>query len=213
MLLDLFCGAGGCTAGYQRAGFAVTGVDINPQPRYCGDVFVQADALEYVQQHGHEYDVIHASPPCQAYSITHRLRRNHHPDLIAPVRAALCATGKPYVIENVAGAPLVNAVTLTGLMFGLITVRPRLFECSFPVPQPPIPPVTQRHAKMGRRARTGELIHVVGNGYVDEFRRAMGIGWMSRSELAQAIPPAYTEYIGGYLMAAITVPQPPEVTP
>src|SRR5215472_2155359 len=109
-LLDLFCGAGGATKGYQRAGFHVTGVDIEPQPRYCGDEFIQADALEVLAdlEFLAGFDVIHASPPCQAYSRTQRFHnvRHDHPDLLPPTRARLIASGLPYVIENVEGAPL-----------------------------------------------------------------------------------------------------------
>jgi DNA (cytosine-5)-methyltransferase 1 len=183
------------------AGFHVTGVDIAKQPRYCGDVFVQADALEYVAKHGHEFDAIHASPPCQGYSKARNLRGNDHPMLVEDVRALLVATGKPYIIENVQGAPLRNATLLVGSMFGLRTMRPRLFECSFPVPFLLAPPAEARHAKMGRRPQPGEYVHVVGHmSDVPYCRQAMGIDWMVQGELAQAIPPAYAEWIGGHLM-------------
>lgn len=206
-LLDLFCGAGGCTRGYQRAGFYVVGVDIKPQPRYCGDEFVQGDALEYVAVNGHEFDAIHASPPCQGYSNTRNLQGNKHPMLIEPVRELLEATGKPYVIENVQGAPLDdNAILLVGSMFGLMTMRPRLFECSFPVPFALAPPAGAKHAKMGRPPKEGEYVHAVGHmSNVAYCRDALGIFWMTQGELAQAIPPAYCEYIGGYLMEALKV--------
>src|SRR5262252_422519 len=104
-LLDLFCGAGGAAMGYSRAGFDVTGVDHRPMPRYPF-VFVQADALEYVAEHGREYDVIHASPPCRAYSRMRRITKREYPELIAPTRATLDAVGRPFVIENVEHAPL-----------------------------------------------------------------------------------------------------------
>jgi DNA (cytosine-5)-methyltransferase 1 len=109
--------------GYSLAGFNVVGVDIKPQPRYPFE-FHQADAIEYVQAHGREFDAIHASPPCQAYSMTQRIAGKTHPDLVGATRAALQATGKPYVIENVPGAPLVDPVLLVGSMFGLRTMRP-----------------------------------------------------------------------------------------
>ena len=117
-LLDLFCCAGGAGAGYAAAGFEVVGVDIDPQPRYPFE-FVQGDALEYVAEHGHKFDVIHASPPCQAFSRTKTLHTNEHPDLIEPTRAALRATGKPYVIENVVGAPLLDPIKLDGRHFAM----------------------------------------------------------------------------------------------
>jgi DNA (cytosine-5)-methyltransferase 1 len=203
-LLDLYSCAGGAARGYQLAGFHVTGVDIVAQPRYIGDEFHQADAIEYVQAHGHEYDAIHASPPCQAYSKTQRIMGNEHPDLIAATRVALQATGKPYVIENVPGAPLLNPVTLVGSMFGLNTMRPRLFECSFDVPFMLAPPPAARHAKMGRPVADGEYIHVAGNfSNVDYARAVMGCDWMTRDELSQAIPPAYTAHIGKYLLDAV----------
>jgi DNA (cytosine-5)-methyltransferase 1 len=202
-LLDLFCCEGGAAMGYHRAGFDVVGVDIVPQPRYPFQ-FVQGDALEYVAAHGHEFEAIHTSPPCQAYSLTQRIRGNTHPELIAPTREALQATGRPYVIENVPGAPLLNPVTLVGSMFGLRTMRPRLFECSFDVPFVLAPPAAARHAKMGRKPKQGEYIHVAGNfSDVENARDVMGCDWMTRDGLAQAIPPAYTEYIGGYLMQVL----------
>lgn len=203
-LLDLFCCQGGAAMGYYRAGFDVTGVDIAPQPRYPF-AFVQGDALEYVAAHGHEYDAIHASPPCQAYSKTQRIQGNQHPDLIAATRGVLQATGRPYVIENVPGAPLLNPVQLVGSMFGLRTMRPRLFECSFAVPFRLAPPPAARHAKMGRLAREGEYVHIAGHGHAGQWREAMGIDWMTRDGLSQAIPPAYTEYVGAHLLQALAV--------
>lgn len=147
-LLDLFCGAGGCSVGYERAGFEVLGVDVAPQRHHRGGTFVQADALEFVRAHGHEFDAIHASPPCQAHtSLRHvaqasQKERREYPDLIPATRAALVATGKPHVIENVPGAPLGGGDTylllLCGTMFGLVTPdgraeirRHRLFETNW----------------------------------------------------------------------------------
>lgn len=137
-LLDLFCGAGGCSVGYHRAGFDVTGVDIAPQPRYPFFEVHQQDAMAVLSDvdYCRQFDVIHASPPCQLYSVA-TLRRgrtyNRYPDLVGPVRAALRGIGRPYVIENVPGAPMVDPVTLCGSMFGLGTTdaelrRHRLFE-------------------------------------------------------------------------------------
>lgn len=128
-LLDAFCGAGGCTKGYQRAGFHVVGVDVRPQARYCGDGFIQGDALEFIASHGHEFDAIHASPPCQAHSALRNMwNAQKHPDLIPQTRTLLQTVGLPFVIENVPGAPLENAplwgawrLMLCGTMFDLQT--------------------------------------------------------------------------------------------
>lgn len=141
-LLDLFCGAGGATRGYQLAGFHVTGVDINPQPHYVGDDFIRADVMDPLFGDTIAlYDAVHASPPCQAYSTMRRglWKDREHPDLIAPVRELLRASGLPYVIENVENARrlLIEPVKLCGTMFGLGTSngaqlrRHRYFECSF----------------------------------------------------------------------------------
>lgn len=206
-LLDLFCGAGGAAMGYHLAGFdEIVGVDIRPQPRYPFQ-FVLGDALEYVAVHGHEFDAIHCSPPCQRYSKARKLQGNNHPDLIAPVRELLKATGRPYVIENVRGAPLApDAVMLVGSVFGLRTMRPRLFECSFDVPFLLAPPANAKHAKMGRQPKDGEYVHVVGHvSDVPYCRKAMGIDWMTQGELSQSIPPAYTQWIGERLLESLQV--------
>lgn len=211
-LLDLYSGAGGAGFGYYLAGFDVVGIDINPQPHYPSfhDAeyakhfeFHQGDALEYLAAHWREFDAFHASPPCQGYSKTQLITDKDYPMLVERTREALKATGKPYVIENVPGAPLINPVVLNGARFGMLVNRTRLFECSFPVPfellPPQMPPV-----KMGRRVRAGQVITPVGNfANVAYAREQMGIDWMTQAELAQAIPPAYTEYIGRQLLAAI----------
>lgn len=225
-LLDLFSGAGGAGVGYSRAGFDVTGVDIAPQPRYPF-AFVQADALDYLAAHGWMYDAIHASPPCQKYSSMTRGRwqDREHPDLIAPARALLIASGKPYVIENVVGAPLLNPVLLCGTMFGLQTSegsqlrRHRLFECSWNslILTPPCNhndgspigvygggqhPDTRRPATIGVWGNTGG--HSVRDNLdhygIEARREAMGIDWTTGDELSEAIPPAYTRFIGIGLM-------------
>jgi DNA (cytosine-5)-methyltransferase 1 len=198
-LLDLFCGAGGAGYGYWQAGFSVEGVDIREQKNYPFR-FHLGDALAYVAEHGQKYDAIHASPPCQAYTKARKLQGNDHPDLIPATRAALQATGKPYIIENVPGAPLLDPIVLVGTMFGLGTMRPRCFECSFDVPFVLAPAQPARNAKMGRPPEDGEFMHVVGHvSNVPAARIAMGIPWMTQHELAQAIPPAYTQWIGSFL--------------
>lgn len=208
-LLDLFCGAGGCTAGYQRAGFYVVGVDINPQPNYCGDVFIQGDALEILREwHFEAFDAIHASPPCQRFSIAQNATQNEdaHPDLIDPTRELLLDTGLPYVIENVPRAPLRSPITLCGKSFGLNVKRHRLFETNWPAYGADCP---KAH---------GYVISVFGTGAARETRRvdgkrpsvaaevarrAMGVDWMRREEMSQAIPPAYTHFLGLQLRAYI----------
>lgn len=208
-LLDLFCGGGGAAMGYHRAGFEITGVDIEPQPRYPFK-FIQADALEYLAAHGREFDAIHASPPCQAYSISRNNGSNKAaPRLIAPTRAALVSIEKPYIIENVVGSDLIFPVLLCGASFGLGVAgmdlpRHRLFESSV------------RLFGLPCQHRRGKTIGVYGHGtnrwHLDaigrcilekEKREAMGIDWMNRQELKQAIPPAYTEYLGKQLINAI----------
>lgn len=191
--------------GYARAGFDVVGVDVNPQPNYPFK-FHQGDALDFARQHGHEFDAIHASPPCQAYSETHKIRRNVHPELVPATRDLLKQIGLPWVIENVPGSPLVHPIELCGSMFGLRTYRHRLFETSFPLEVLAHPAHLAPQAKMGRPPKDGEFIHVVGNfSGVEYAKRAMDIDWMSRSEMAQAVPPVYTEYIGAQLMSLLQV--------
>jgi DNA (cytosine-5)-methyltransferase 1 len=210
-LLDLFCGAGGCAMGYHRAGFDVTGVDVKPQPRFPF-AFVQADALEYLMAHGREFDAVHASPPCQRYSQgTKRWvgRQATHPDLVGPVRDMLQSIGKPWVIENVVGAPLESPTLLCGTMFGLKVFRHRLFEASFLLLAPSHP----RHDGSTGAHRGYSTLRSGRNGYVcvaghnfirEQGAEAMGIDWMgSLKELAQAIPPAYTEFIGRQLMDVV----------
>lgn len=203
-LLDLFCGAGGASEGYHLAGFEVVGVDIKAQPNYQHPMRVE-DALGFFESSNDylkTFDAIHASPPCQAFSKAQRLQGNLHPDLIHPTRELLKATGLPYIIENVVGAPLWTPIRLEGQMFpGLGTSRPRLFETSWPVAQPTIPEAP-KHTKMGRPPVEGEFMHVVGHfSNKQAAEDAMGIDWMTRDELKEAIPPAYTHYIGLQLRA------------
>jgi DNA (cytosine-5)-methyltransferase 1 len=215
-LLDLFCGAGGAAMGYHRAGFEVVGVDDGPQKHYPFE-FIRCDALDYLlsgrgigtQLH---FDAIHASPPCQRFTrfqTSQPQRQNKHLDLITPTRPLLVATGLPWVIENVPGAPLLDPIQLCGSAFGLIArgdrqlIRHRWFECSFGWAET-VPPC--RHE--------GRAVMVAGHGKdgyrgsglaAYEAREAMGIDWMNRDEMAEAVPPAYTEWIGKQLMAALKV--------
>lgn len=229
-LLDLFCGAGGCAKGYQRAGFYVVGVDVKPQPNYCGDEFHQEDALDVlrrivdgIQGHGPLVTdppaAIHASPPCQAHSAMNVMwNAGDHQDLVGVTRDLLLATGLPYVIENVPGAPLRDPVTVCGAGLGLGTeshmlARHRLFECSFPVMVPPCAHGSRPtigiygdHAFDRRRQPGGHPDRGMQFGAehgLELAQRAMGIDWMNWREITQAIPPAYTEHIGGYLMATL----------
>jgi len=199
-LLDLFCCAGGASMGYYRAGFDVTGVDIKPQPHYPFK-FIQADALE-VDLSG--YDAYHASPPCQGYSMASqqwRLSGKEYPKLIEGTRQRLIETGKPYVIENVPGAPLINPVLLNGAMFGMRIRRRRLFELSFEIPLFLIPKEEPSGFKMGRPVTENSIITPVGHfSGVAIAKKRMEIDWMGQAELAQAIPPAYTEFIGKHLL-------------
>jgi DNA (cytosine-5)-methyltransferase 1 len=203
--LDLFSCQGGAAKGYQDAGFLVYGVDKDPQSKYCGEGFSVADAIAYVLRNAEwirqVFHFIHASPPCQFDSDCQRIMDNDHPDLIEPTREALEATGLPYVIENVRGAvpKLRDPVELCGTMFGLQTYRHRYFETgggfSFQAPEHPEHKAPQ--AKMGRAPRPGEFIQAVGNfSGVGAVREDWGVPWMSRDGIREAIPPAYTEYIG-----------------
>ena len=215
-LLDLFCGAGGCSVGYHRAGFDVVGVDIRPQPNYPFE-FVQADALEYVEQivaraevlgvDAIGYAAIHASPPCQAFSLATLYhgasKAADHPDLVHQTRQLLDQTGLPHVIENVEGAPLRRDLVLCGEMFGLRVHRHRVFELGrWFAMRPPHQPHRLRGAQDNCHIETGHARLVAGN-YAnhEDASDAMGIGWMNRRELSQAIPPAYTEFIGHQLLA------------
>ena len=213
VLLDLFCGAGGAGMGYHRAGFDVVGVDLKRQPNYPF-AFERGDALEYLHRMnklGARYDAIHASPPCQAYSITGNLARSQGKeastvDLVGPARDLIASLGVPYVIENVPGAPLVNPVTLCGSSFGLKVRRHRLFESNVLIPALPCDHATQGRPvgvygskaddipQGGRTART-----------LEEGQEAMGIDWMPWSSLVLSIPPAYTEHVGAALLQHLAV--------
>jgi DNA (cytosine-5)-methyltransferase 1 len=220
-LLDLFCGAGGCSVGYHRAGFDVVGVDIEPHPDYPFELIV-ADALEMLGNPRYlaEFGVIHASPPCQARTtMSNRWRgkggrADEHVNLIPEVRDALLSWGGPYVIENVPGArrDLCHPVTLHGGMFGLRVHRPRLFECSWPAmayrAAPSISPVGVYGVKPdGRRLMTrADGTEQRAAASLEEAQQAMGTPWMTDfRDIAEAIPPAYTEYLGGQLVDWLAV--------
>lgn len=214
LLLDLFCGAGGAAMGYHRAGFDVLGVDIKPQPSYPF-AFLQGDALEYLKhsEWPKKIAAIHASPPCQAYSATKTNwnARKDHPDLLPQTRELLQSTALPYVIENVPGAPMAALIMLCGSAFGLgidgyQLRRHRWFEPSqgLWLMSPPCQhrgPVIGIYGDHGadKRRKDGFGRYFT----LAERKEAMGIDWMARDELDQAIPPAYTEYIGEHLMEEV----------
>jgi DNA (cytosine-5)-methyltransferase 1 len=224
-LLDLFCCEGGAARGYMDAGWDVTGVDLVGRfaRRYPG-TFIHADALDYVRDHGHEYDAIHASPPCQAYSITRHGHDRRHPELIEPTRLALAATGRPYVIENVVGAPLHDPLMLCWSMFRepgsvldldgtpLRMERHRLFESNVPLAAPR----ACRHPRDvqvagsygGARRDKVEARLIRKGGYVphrDVQADLLGIDWMTQHGMHQSLPPVYTEHIGIQLAAYATM--------
>ena len=202
-LLDLYCGVGGASAGYNKAGFDVTGIDLKHGKRYPykyikGDVLMYLQNLDFLRS----FDIIHASPPCQTHSITQHLRNAQGKstsklDLIPQTRAALIASGKPYVIENVPGSPLINPIQLCGSSFGLQVRRHRLFESNMKLTGS-----VCDHKAQGRPVGVyGSLNDQIPKGgktatTIDEGRDAMGMPWAIWTELVEAIPPAYTEYLG-----------------
>ena len=212
-LLDLFCGAGGAAMGYHLAGFDVVGVDIRPQYRYPFPM-IQADALDYPLD---GFDAIHASPPCQRYTAAAEIHdtSEDHPDLIPPMRARLAASGVPWVMENVERSPLNASLMLCGSMFGLGVKRHRLFESSVLMLAPSCGDHGLWYASVfGGRCVGRQRVTKAGPGkrsqtwdkFPDELgtaSKAMGIDWMSLAELGEAIPPAYTEWIGAHLIQHI----------
>ncbi len=190
-LLDLFCGAGGCSVGYARAGFEVVGVDIVPQKNYPY-AFIQADALTYPLD---GFDVIHASPPCQAYSQTKCLWDKDYPQLLVPIRKRLQDSKKPWIIENVPGAPVPDYVMLCGSMFGLQVRLHRWFQLSWGLQ---FSPFTCHHEY--RAVQNSGKSRARDNATMAQRKAALCIDWMNEKEIAQAIPPAYTRWIGEQLM-------------
>lgn len=210
-LLDLFCCEGGAATGYAQAGFDVVGVDIDPQPLYPFE-FHQADAIEFVREYGREFDVIHASPPCQAFTTMSNRKRGEWPDLIDPTRDALEATGRPYIIENVVGArhKLRTPVQLHGGMFGLGVDRPRLFEINWPLLWMADGPRTVNPLGVYGKGPDGRRLWTRADGTeqraassVEQAQRAMGMPWASWNGLREAIPPAYTRWLGAQLLSVL----------
>lgn len=222
-LLDLFCGAGGAGMGYHRAGFEVVGVDSKPQKHYPFE-FHCADAFTYLEKHGHEFDVIHASPPCQFYCAMKTMKnKKQHKDLVGVTRTALLRSEKPWVIENVFGAPLILPTMLCGSFFGLESNgfqlrRHRYFESSELMPRvqncnhakktlgvygSKVRNIAQekRHYSKDKKTRGKPYGVVLPHSFGFE---AMGIDWMNVVELSQAIPPAYTEWLGKQLLFSLT---------
>ena len=220
-ILDLFCKAGGAAKGYSDAGFEVVGVDIYPQPNYPY-TFIQMDALEFLRtQDLSSFDVIHASPPCQAHSKCRQLsearnggKYGNHEDFIDRTRELLNKIGKPYVIENVDGAPLRNPIALYGSQFNnLYTQRKRLFECNIPIHPPERKMKRHKTPTAGNGFGEDGWISICGSGGVRGMNAKQivlywgfalgGIDWMTRDELAEAIPPQYTEFIGKQIIEYI----------
>lgn len=209
-ILDLFCGAGGASAGYSRAGFKVVGVDIKPQPRYPFE-FYQADALTFPLD---GFDAYHASPPCQGYMNAANMpivktKYTNAEKLVEIVRALLSSTGKPFIIENVPGSPLINFIQLSGPMFNLKIIRKRWFEIhGFDIGLLP-PPQTYKNDRdagyipYNKGETTQRNINLRQIWYKPAVSKAMGIDWMQMKELNQAIPPAYTEFIGRRLIKSL----------
>lgn len=206
LLLDLYCGAGGSAVGYHRAGFDVIGVDNRPQQNYPFD-FIQDDAIGYLSRNGEYFDAIHASPPCQDHSKLRNATKRLHgtADLLPQTRILLEQTGLPWVIENVPGAPMRADFRLCGCQFALPGLRrERWFETSW-----------NGFEMRSPCSHTDQLVTVSGHGAQgweykkgrrttqEDRKRAMGIDWMNRDELAQAIPPAFTAYIGAHLLEAL----------
>lgn len=223
-LLDLFCKAGGCSVGYAKAGFEVVGVDIAPQPNYPYE-FIQADALEVLKDKEFikQFAAITASPPCQKHSKARSLslarnggKYGDHLDLIPETRRLLIESGKPYIIENVAGAPLINPIKLFGSQFkGLFTQRERWFESNMNLTEPEIDRAKMKTPAAGNGIGEDGSISICGSGGVRGLNAKQivlywgfalgGIDWMTRAELAEAIPPAYTEFLGKQAKAYITL--------
>lgn len=198
-VLDLFCGAGGSAVGLHRAGFEVIGVDVNEQSQYPYPQYIK-DVFELDLSFFNDFDLIWASPPCQAFSFGTEVWRNRgrkYPDHISKTRELLLRTKKPFIIENLTRSPIRNDIVLCGVMFGLNVLRHRAFEIElFKIKQP-------THIKHKGTAKDGPYTTVAGHGQgkgrttLKAWQEAMGIDWITdKKMLAEAIPPAYSEYIG-----------------
>lgn len=211
----------GAAAGYYSAGFEVTGVDIVEQPNYPYK-FIKMDAIEFLKTHDiSEFDAIHASPPCQAHTRAQALSKGRnngkyreHLDFIPQTREILEKIGKPYIIENVVGAPLINPISLSGTQFkNLYTQRKRIFESNIELREPETKPVQKKTPTAGNGFGEDGFIAICGSGGVRGMNSKQiplywgfalgGIDWMTRAELAEAIPPAYTEFLGKQLIEYI----------
>lgn len=216
ILIDLFCGAGGASRGYQEAGFYVIGVDINAQPNYVGDEFIQADAVEFLERlvSGGTWEwiglgivaAVHASPPCQAYCAAATTRkRNDHPELLEPIRKLLRMLNKPWVLENVPTAPMPDSFILCGSTFNLPIIRHRRFEVEPKMEAPENPKCPQK--RFDRSVTHGPGFYPYARKTWEPDWRKHVIPavwpWMSVVESRQAIPPAYTKHIGKHLQEVI----------
>jgi hypothetical protein len=205
-VLDLFCGAGGASMGYAKAGYEVVGMDIKHGKRYPFE-YIRRDVMTLRPEDLEGFDLIHASPPCQTYSVTKHLRvaqgkSTSKQDLLAQVRSLLVVSEIPYVIENVKGAPLIDPIQLCGSAFGLKVRRHRLFESSMKLRG-----TDCHHKEQGKPVGIYGSMRdeIPGGGHtaktMPEAHEAMGINWMIWGELVEAIPPAYTHYIGQQIMS------------
>jgi hypothetical protein len=218
-MADVCCCAGGATYGYQQSGFHVTGVDTVTHQDYCGDAFVRCDAVTFINGSLADFDFYHVSPPCQAHSAltkgTNRVENHivgrYYSDIIGPVRDALKKTGKPWVIENVPGAPIAHHLVLCGEMFGLGVLQHRFFEFGGARPEQPLHLAHRGPVRGWRHGVWTDGPYVAaygdggGKGTIEEIQKAKRIWWTEdRRALCEAIPPAYTQYIGRFMYRHLT---------
>lgn len=213
-LLDLCCKAGGAARGYELAAIElgykieITGIDIEPQPNYPYK-FIQADAVDYILKNSHKYTHFHASPPCQPYSVsTARFRQagKVYRDILEEITEQMYKTNKPGIIENVMPSPVRPDIILRGDSFGLKILKSRKFECVNWFSMKPILKKKIGSVKAGDfalcigngqlKVTNGIKFKIPGNSILEVWSYAMGINWMTIHEMAEAIPPAYTHYLG-----------------